>query len=275
LSGNEGRSGPRGPGALRRYLTGGGRVRSVIALVVVGCAAALLLTAVTGAFATKNSDTKTNPRCIVGGCTEPGPFGYPLGADYLSEVLALPSPPTTREEAFYANFAEDNSLGGDIFAWTSSGFLEPALPNARPPDLELLDELPGAFLAIFKLREGSKDGPVVGYGTEQEMFVLTETGFQPARPSDWIVSFPGRGVLWLNSNEGGGDAPDVTLPDGSVRDQATSGPLKNGHGVIVGGSGEFTHRTGTWTDSIITEPDGNLVFELRFYWDQKPKRSKK
>ena len=80
LSGNEDRSGRRGPGALRRYLTGGGRVRSVITLVVVGCAAALLLTAVTGAFATKNPDTKTNPRCIAGGCPEPNPFGYPLGA---------------------------------------------------------------------------------------------------------------------------------------------------------------------------------------------------
>jgi hypothetical protein len=271
LSGNEGRSGRRGPGALRRYLTGGGRVRSVITLVVVGCAAALLLTAVTGAFATKNSDTKTHPRCIVGGCTEPGPFGYPLGADYLSEVLALPSPPTTREEAFYSNFAEDDSLGGDIFAFTSSGFLAPL-----PPDLELLDELPGASLFLFKLREGSRDGPVVGYGVEQETFVLNEAGQpQPVRPSDWIVNFPGRGALWLNSNEGGGDAPDVPLPDGSVRDQATSGPLKNGHGVIVGGSGEFTHRTGTWTDSIIRSRTPPLrVFELRIFWDQKPKKSK-
>jgi hypothetical protein len=246
---------------------------------VVGCAAALLLTAVTGAFATKNSDTKTHPRCIAGGCSAPGPFGYPLDAEYISSALALPSPPETREEVFYSRFAEDNSLGGDIFAWTSSGFLEQSfqLANARPADLELLDELPGAFLALFKLREGSTDGPVVGYGTEQEMFVLNEAGQpQDARPSDWVVSFPGRGVLWLHSNEGGGVTPNVTRPDGSVVDQATSGPLKNERGVIVGGSGEFTHRTGTWTDSIVTEPDGTQVFELRFYWDQKkPKKSKK
>ena len=134
MSGNEDRSGPRGPGALRRYLTGGGRVGSVIALVVVGCAAALLLTAVTGAFATKNPDTKTNTRCIAGGCPPPNQFGYPLGANYLSSsVIALPSPPKTREEVFYAHGTPAGATnvfpgapavlgeGSDIFAVSTGG----------------------------------------------------------------------------------------------------------------------------------------------------------
>ena len=178
MSGNEDRSGRRGPGALRRYLTGGGRVRSVIALVVVGCAAALLLTAVTGAFATKNPDTKTHPRCIAGGCPAPNPFGHPLGADYLSSsVLALPSPPKTREEVFYSHGTPAGATnvhptagavfgeGSDIFA-LSAGSLFGISPS-WPPDLQPLTGLPQAGMFPFVLRDAS-DKPI-GFGAEMEM----------------------------------------------------------------------------------------------------------
>jgi hypothetical protein len=290
LSGNEGRSGRRGPGALRRYLTGGGRVRSVIALVVVGCAAALLLTAVTGAFATKNSDTKTHPRCIVGGCPAPNPFGYPLGAKSLSSsVLALPSPPTTSEEVFYAHGTPAGATnvhptagvvfgeGSDIFA-LSAGSLFGISPS-WPPDLQALP-LPQAGIFPFVLRDAS-DKPI-GFGAEMEMLPSPGglTGANNTHTSDWIVSIPGRGVLWLNSNDNTGspDLPTTTRPDGSVVADTTTGPAPggNGRGVIVGGSGEFAHRTGTWDELDIQKPGypalGTFEFEMHVYWDQKPKK---
>jgi hypothetical protein len=284
LSGNEDRSGPRGPGALRRYLTGGGRVRSVITLVVVGCAAALLLTAVTGAFATKNPDTKTNSRCTAGGCPAPNPFGYPLGAD-LSSVLALPSPPKTKEEVFYSHGTPEGATnvapgglgvvfgdGSDIFALTTTGGIA-----SFPADLQQLtgiDKPAGMFL--FRLRDAN-DKPI-GFGVEQEMWPTNAAGEQQSGTfaSDWIVSFPGRGVLWLNSNDSGGPDQTFTRPDGSEVRQSTTGPLKNGHGMIVGGSGEFAHRTGTWVEYDIHKPGypalGTFEFEMHVFWDQKPKK---
>jgi len=234
---------------------------------VVACAAALLLTAATGAFATKSPATKSPATK-----SKPGPFGYPLGAD-LSSVLALPSPPKAREEVFYSHGGDgpEGGLGNDIFAATTAG--SPAI--LIPEDLASLDELPTGSMFMFKFRD-SKDGPVTGYGVEQEMFVLNEAGEWDggARPSDWIIHFPGRGALWLNANEGGGNIPDFTRPDGSVVSHTTSGPLKNGRGVIVGGSGEFTNRTGTFYEYDIVEPDGSFEVELHIVWDQKPKPRK-
>ena len=178
LSGNEDRSGRRGPGALRRYLTGGGRVRSVITLVVVGCAAALVLTAVTGALATNSPTTRTNSRCIAGGCPEPNPFGYPLGANYLSSsVLALPSPPKTREEVFYshgtpagATNAHPTRRGG---VWGGLRYLRALSRGALrdlptcPADLQALTGLPQGGIFPFVLRDAS-DKPI-GFGVEMEM----------------------------------------------------------------------------------------------------------
>ena len=284
MSGNEGRSGPRGPGALRRYLTGGDRAGSVITLVVVGCAAALVLTAVTGAFATKNPDTKTNPRCIAGGGPPPNQFGYPLGANYLSSsVIALPSPPQTTEEVFYSHGTPVGATsvspvapavfgaGSDIFgATTGSSF------PSFPADLQKLTGLPQAGMFLFLLRDAT-DKPI-GFGVEQEMRALPGTTTNNTFASDWIVSIPGRGVLWLNSNDNTGspDLPTFTRPDGSVVIQSTTGPAKNGRGVIVGGSGEFAHRTGTWVEFDIHKPGypaalGTFEFEMHVHWDQKPK----
>ena len=45
--------------------------------------------------------------------------------------------------------------------------------------------------------------------------------------------------------------------------------------MIVGGSGEFAHRTGTWDELDIQKPGypalGTFEFEMHVYWDQKPK----
>jgi hypothetical protein len=293
LSGNDDRSGRGGPSALRRYLTGGGRVRSVIALVVVGCAAALVLTAVTGALATNKHDNKrSNARCIAGGCPEPNPFGHPLGAETIStSVLALPSPPTTSEEVFYSHGTPAGATnvhptagvvfgeGSDIFA-LSAGSLFGISPS-WPPDLQALP-VPQGGIFPFVLRDAS-DKPI-GFGAEMEMLPTSPGGLTGAtHTSDWIVSIPGRGTLWLNSNDNTGDPdlPTFTRPDGSVVADTTTGPAPggNGRGVIVGGSGEFANRTGTWDEFDIQKPGypalGTFEFEMHVYWDQKPKKSKK
>jgi hypothetical protein len=291
LSGNEDRSSRGGASALRRYLTGGDRVRSVITLVVVGCAAALFLTAVTGALAGNKHDNKgKDARCVAGGCPGPNPFGYPLGAQTISQsILALPSPPETREEVFYAHGTPAGATnvfpgapavlgeGSDIFA-VSTGGPGPSFPA----DLQKLTGLPQAAMIPFLLRDANDK--VIGFAVEMEMRAVPGTTTNNTFASDWIVSIPGRGVLWLNSNDNTGspDLPITTLPDGTTVTDTTTGPAPggNGRGVIVGGSGEFANRTGTWDELDIKRPGyptqlGTFEFEMHVYWDQKPKKSKK
>ncbi|MGD9695252.1 MAG: hypothetical protein AB7V42_06280 [Thermoleophilia bacterium] len=264
---------------------------------MVGCATAILLTAATGAFATNTHHNKgKNARCVAGGCPAPQPFGRPLGTNYLTtSVLALPSPPKTKEEVFYSHATPVGAAsahptipavfgeGSDIFGLSSGSGLA-----SWPADLQPLTGLPGAGMFLFLLRDAN-DTPI-GFGVEQEMHPAAESG-NNTFASDWIVSIPGRGVLWLNSNDNTGspDLPTFTRPDGSVVTQSTTGPAKAGavndaedkafqklgRGVIVGGSGEFAGRTGTWVEYDIKKAGypqalGTFNFEMHVYWDQKP-----
>jgi hypothetical protein len=208
---------------------------------VVGCAAALLLTAVT-ALATNKHDNKGNrpdnkgneARCTVGGCPGSHPFGYPLGADYLpTSVLALPSPPKTSEEVFYAHGTPAGATnvhpdfgfafgdGSDLFG--SSGGSEFA-QTSWPPDLQALP-VPQGGMFLFVLRDAS-DKPI-GFGTEMEILAPGGLGIpHNTHASDWIVSIPGRGVLFLNSNDNS-TSPDLqtfTRQDCSVVADLTTGP---------------------------------------------------
>ena len=258
---------------------------------MVGGAAALFLTAATGAFGTQDSpDTKTNSRCIAGGCPAPNPFGYPLGAQTISSsVLALPSPPKTSEEVFYSHGTPAGATnahptagavfgeGSDIFALSAGSVF--GISPSWPPDLQALP-IPQGGIFPFVLRDAS-DKPI-GFGAEMEMLPLPGTTKNNTHTSDWIVSIPGRGVLFLNSNDNTGspDLPTTTRPDGSVVADTTTGPAPggNGRGVIVGGSGEFANRTGTWDELDIQKPGypalGTFEFEMHVYWDQKPNKKK-
>jgi len=272
----------------------------VTTLVAVGCATALFLTAATGAFANKTPayggghNTKSKLRCTAGGCPRPNPFGFPLGTLTISQsILALPSPPKTREEVFYSHGTPPGATsvgtvapavfgaGSDIFAGVTGSL------GIFPADIQPMTGLPTGFAGLFVLRDAS-DTPV-GFGTEMEM--QPPPGTSPGRnthASDWIASIPGRGVLFLNSNDNTGDPnlPTVTRPDGSVAFDVSTGPAPgkgrgayDGHGVIVGGSGEFAHRTGTWDEIDVHKPGypalgttgTTFEFELHIHWDQKPK----
>ena len=97
-------------------------------------------------------DTKTNPRCIAGGCPAPNPFGYPLGAHYHLVVssgsalapedegrgLLLPRDPCGGDKCppdAGAVFGE----GSDIFALSAGSASGPAQAgpqissHCRPP----------------------------------------------------------------------------------------------------------------------------------------------
>ncbi|MGD9697070.1 MAG: hypothetical protein AB7V42_15575 [Thermoleophilia bacterium] len=259
---------------------------------MVGCAAALILTAVTGALATNKPDSKRNhARCTAGGCPGSYPYGYPHGAKYLSSsVLALPSPPKTSEEVFYSHGTPAGATnahptagavfgeGSDIFALSGGSLFG---LTSWPPDLQALP-VPQGGIFPFVLRDSS-DTPI-GFGVEMEMLPSWgNTGTNNTHTSDWIVSIPGRGVLWLNSNDNTG-SPDLrtfTRPDGSVVTDTTTGPAPggNGRGVIVGGSGEFAGRTGTWDEYDINKPGapalGTFEFEMHIHWDQTPTESSK
>jgi len=255
---------------------------------VAGCAAALFLA--TGALATNTGNKGNDARCTAGGCPEPNPFGFPLGTLTISQsILALPSPPKTSEEVFYSHGTPAGATsvgtvapavfgaGSDIFAGTTGS------AGIFPADIQPLTGLPTGFAGLFVLRDATNKP--IGFGTEMEM--APPAGTSPGRnthASDWIASIPGRGVLFLNSNDNTGDPnlPSVTRPDGSVAQDVSTGPAPggpgayDGHGVIVGGSGEFAHRTGTWDEIDIQKPGapalGTFEFEMHVHWDQKPKK---
>ena len=63
---------------------------------------------------------------------------------------------------------------------------------------------------MFPSRLPDANDKVIGFGVEHGN-VADECGGGHSSPdtfaSDWIVSFPGRGVLWLNSNDSPGSDP--------------------------------------------------------------------
>ena len=129
-----------------------------------------------------------------------------------------------------------------------------------PPGIPPLSEPALRNGLILDLKFADADGNVVGFGSELEYF---PDGHSPAVEQDvrwqtgWAVVVPGRGMIFLEQIEhSGGLGPNViqkTRETGKdwVGDwwiTTTVGPLENGRGRIVGGTGEFADIRGEFVE---------------------------
>lgn len=129
-----------------------------------------------------------------------------------------------------------------------------------PPGVPPLSEpaIRNGFMLDLKFADA--DGTVIGFGSELEVFppgqspaVQDEVRWQTA----WVVVVPGRGMIFLEQIEhSGGLGPRViqkakTTGQDWVGDwwiTTTVGPLDNGRGRIVGGTGEFATVRGEFVE---------------------------
>ncbi len=139
------------------------------------------------------------------------------------------------------------------------------------------------FVLLTKLRDAS--GAVIGFTSEQEV-VSPESNLANGTlmtQSSWTLTIPGRGTIFLfeieNQSEFLQKAGVPALTAGKEWNQpwtfvTTAGPHESGHGIVVGGTGEFEGITGTFTEITHLErftPKGELFgkIELQLAY-QKP-----
>lgn len=127
-----------------------------------------------------------------------------------------------------------------------------------PPGVPTFSEetLKRGFALLVRVRDAK--GRVVGLAAELEVHPEGDMLAESLQwDTDWILVLPGRGILTLHqqehSNELGPKVINPTLATGAdwVGDwtvQTTVGPGPGGRGVILGGSGEFAHSSGSFVE---------------------------
>ena len=128
-----------------------------------------------------------------------------------------------------------------------------------PPGIAKLDEplIRAGFVLLAKVK--NKAGEIVGYTSEQEV-VSAESNIMAGRmimDTTWTVTIPGRGTLFLSQREDGSEfAKRAVMPALLMKREfnrpwtfvTTAGPLPDGRGRIVGGTGEFEGIDGTFVE---------------------------
>jgi hypothetical protein len=211
--------------------------------------------------------------------------GMVSGALLVSlSVYLFPYPHTFRTDRVLADFGRCGEkvesfflqIPGSIVAATQGGAF-PFVPY--PAGMPLLDEprLGSGLAIITKILD--RDGRVIGFATELET-VSPQSSLLLGRimtDTYWSLILPGRGSVHLYQTEDNWKLVKiVALPavisgdawSGSWTNVNTLGPLANGRGRIIGGSGEFRGITGSFIEIGTLErysPEGNLAgsMELR------------
>ncbi len=179
-----------------------------------------------------------------------------------------PDPPPVREvtETFYAN------TSGDVVA-LSNGAEVPF--GTFPADIPLFFEpqLKNSLAVILKFRNAQ--GTVVGFGAELETLPVPGSPPDADWDTDWVLSIPGRGTLYLRQREYPADlmtkiiGPTISSGkdwEGEWQATMTVGPRPDGRGVILGGTGEFDGATGAFIEINSLSKytvDGQLVGKLQ------------
>ncbi|MEW6443870.1 MAG: hypothetical protein AB1640_23240 [bacterium] len=190
-------------------------------------------------------------------------FGLVSGMAGTLAVLAwLPHVELPAIEPVFQESSEGGSveslfidLPGQRVAVTHCGTVPLAL---LPPEIPRLSEpgLSGSVATLASVRNGR--GEVVGFAAELEIRPKEDLlGGDPEWDTDWVVVLPGRGTLYLHQTERSRElgreimAPTLAsgLPwQGDRSVQMTSGPLANGRGAILGGTGDFETATGSFVE---------------------------
>lgn len=143
----------------------------------------------------------------------------------------------------------------DVVAVTHDG-KKPLLP--APQGIALFSEpnISSGFVLLTKLR--NQNGEIVGYAVESEV-VAPESNIAQGilkTLTQWTLVIPGRGTLFLDEIEDSSDLGKQILPvilAGGVWDKpvdfvSTAGPSPEGKGVVIGGTGEFSGRSGQFIE---------------------------
>ncbi len=134
----------------------------------------------------------------------------------------------------------------------------------HPPDIPGLVDLPlrRGYLTLMRLRDESDR--VVAIGSQVETAALDSKLWKHdlQATSDWTITIPGRGILFLGQREGGTDIGELQA---AARKQGspwrgrreinhTVGPLPGGRGIVHGGTGEFRGVIGSFRElNLFTE----------------------
>jgi hypothetical protein len=137
------------------------------------------------------------------------------------------------------------------------------LVRATPPGIAKLDEpaIRNGIAVLAKLR--NTQGEIIGFASELEVFPEVEDPMQEVLAWDthWTLILPGRGTLCLHQIECTPEFyTDIVGPVlankrdwvGDVTFVTSIGPLENGRGRIVAGTGEFEHLTGSFIEHART-----------------------
>ncbi len=193
--------------------------------------------------------------------------GLGLGAFVTNyTVWHMPRADDTRTERVVPAFGQSGTVesffltadldgGGDVVAITGGTAMLDAFPEGIPALAEPHIEHGLALLTMLS----DADGKVVGFATELEAMhedtsvlagkIMTHTY--------WTLILPERGSIFLYQTENNwkimreiiGPARETGETwRGELVGLNTNGPLPNGHGIIVGGTGEFAGIEGTYIE---------------------------
>lgn len=148
----------------------------------------------------------------------------------------------------------------------------------HPKDISVLSELAikRGFVNLTRIRDGA--GRVIGIGSQVETVILTKGAVTRTAIdafTDWSLTFPGRGTLFLGQVEGGPDLAElqneVAKTGQAWRGQReinhTLGPLSGSRGIIHGGTGAFADVVGAFREfNILKEvpPHTDIVADSRY-----------
>ena len=148
----------------------------------------------------------------------------------------------------------------------------------HPSDIPVLSELAikKSFVNLTRIRNGA--GQVIGMGSQIEIIILnkgavTRTSIDAF--TDWSLTFPGRGMLFLGQVEGGpdlaglqGEAAKSGQPWRGLREiNHTLGPLTEARGIVHAGTGAFRDVVGAFREfNILKEvpAHGDMVADSRY-----------
>lgn len=167
-------------------------------------------------------------------------------------------------------------LGDSVIGTHGGNFPFKQFPDGVP----LLEggNLAHTFALVTKFRDGP-DGEIIAFGTELEI-LHEDNSFLRGRlmtHTFWTIVVPGRGTVHLYQTENNWRLfKQVMLPmalsgrsfSSEFYGVNTIGPLADHRGLVVGGTGEFADRSGTFIEiGTLTgaDPDGTLrgAMELR------------
>jgi len=169
--------------------------------------------------------------------------------------------------AFYSKMPEQ-AVAVTHSGHVGLGFFPADIPKFTEPGIRT------GLIANLKLADAN--GQVIGFASELELF----PNASPADADDvrwntgWALAIAGRGMIFLEQIEhSGGLGPKVIQPTrasgkdwvGDWKITTTVGPLPNGRGRIIGGTGEFAGIGGSFVElDRLTRftVDGNMDVEL-------------